>query len=130
VYRYKDERVTLVCDKYEYPNGLCFSPDESYLYICSNKKEEAAIWRYHVSASGEATEDRIIVNANGDGIKTDKKGNLFLCTDEGILILSAQGKKIALLPLTESPANIAWVKPACTELYITARSSVYRASGF
>ena len=129
VYRYKNDKVTLICDKYQYPNGLCLSPDESYLYICSNKAEEADIWRYSISGDGEVKEDRIIANANGDGIKADKKGNLFLCSDEGILILSPEGKKIALLPLPETPANIAWVKPGYAQLYVTARSSIYLASG-
>jgi gluconolactonase len=130
VYRYKDEKVSLICDKFQYPNGICLSPDESYLYICSNRPGEASVWRYHLSGTGEVKEDQIIAEANADGIKTDKKGNLFLCTDDGILILSAQGKKLALLSLPESPANIAWVKPGYTQLYITARSSIYLATGF
>src|SRR6478609_6864452 len=40
VYCWKDGNLELICDKYQYPNGVCFSPDEKTLYICSNKPFE------------------------------------------------------------------------------------------
>lgn len=130
VYRYKEGNVTLLSDKFNYPNGVCLSPDESYLYVSSNHPDEAFLWRYSLSPSGEVTDKIILTEQNADGIKTDQSGNLFLCTDNGILILSSQGEKLALLPVPENPANIAWVKPGYKQLYITARNSVYLASGF
>lgn len=130
VYRYKDGEVTLLSDKFNYPNGVCLSPDESYLYVSSNHPDEAFLWRYSLSPSGEVTDKIILTEQNADGIKTDQSGNLFLCTDNGILILSPQGEKLALLPVPESPTNIAWVNPGYNQLYITARSSIYLATGF
>lgn len=130
VYCYKNGEVKLICDKLQYPNGVCFSPDENYLYVSSNKSDEALVYRYQLSVTGEIMEEKIIAKENADGIKTDQKGNLFLCTDDGILILSPEGKRLALISLPESPSNIAWVKPEFNYLYITARSSIYLASGF
>jgi gluconolactonase len=130
VYRYKDGDVELISDLLKYPNGVCLSPDDSYLYVSSNHNDEACLYRYRLTSDGSTKERSLVIEQNADGIKTDREGRLFLCTDEGILIISAEGKKLALIPLPETPANIAWVKPGFSELYITARSSIYRASGF
>jgi gluconolactonase len=130
VYCYKNGTVNLISDRLKYPNGTCFSPDESFLYISSNHPDEAQLWRYHISVTGEIKEQTIIAEQNADGIKTDHRGNLYLSTDDGILILSSQGQKLALISLPESPTNITWIKPEHTHLYITARSSIYLATGF
>ena len=130
VYCYKNGIVNLVSKKLNYPNGVCFSPDESYLYVSSNHPDEARLYRYHLSVTGEIKDETVIAEQNADGIKTDQNGTLFLCTDNGVMMLSPQGKKIALISLPESPTNIAWVKPEYSHLYITARSSIYLVTGF
>lgn len=130
VYYYRNGASTLLSDKQRYPNGICFSPDERFLYVSSNHPDEPSLWRYQVSASGDISHPSVLIQQNADGIKTDKTGNLFLCTDDGVLIVSPEGNKMALIRLPESPANLAWVTPACNSAYVTARSSIYRISGF
>lgn len=130
VYRFKDGEVQLVSEDFRYPNGVCFSPDESYLYVGSSHANESYVCRYEVTKSGELTHPRLFIENNADGIKIDQKGNLFLATDQGVLIVSPEGKRMAMIRLPETPSNLAWVKPAYDTLYVTARSSVYRIRGF
>ncbi|MET0391537.1 MAG: SMP-30/gluconolactonase/LRE family protein [Chitinophagaceae bacterium] len=128
VYRYKDGATERVCSDMAYANGVCFSPDETRLYVSSNHPDEATLWQYEVSANGSITGKSVLIQQNADGIKTDGKGQLYLCTDNGILIVSAEGKKLALLHLPESPANLAFL-PDYTTFYTTARGSIFRVSG-
>lgn len=130
VYRYLNRETRLLSTDLHYPNGICFSPDERYLYVSSNHPDEPHLWRYQVSAGGDLSHPSILTEQNADGIKTDLKGNLYLCTDEGVLIVSPEGKRIALIRLPETPANLAWIVPGRQGMYVTARSSIYLVSGF
>lgn len=130
VYRYKDGEVILLTEDLRYPNGVCFSPDESHLYVGSSHGGEANVWCYELTKSGELQHPRILIENNADGIKTDRSGNVFLATDEGVLIVSPEGRRMVMIHLPETPANLAWVKPSYDTLYVTARTSVYRISGF
>jgi gluconolactonase len=115
---------------YRYYNGVCFSPDEEFLYTGSNHPDEPFIWRLTLSENGEIKNQSLLIEHNADGIKTDEQGRIFLATNEGILIVSPEGKKLALLALPEIPSNLAWGGRNGKELYVTARSSVYRIRNF
>jgi len=130
LYRYYKGEVKLLHTNLRYPNGVCLSPGEQFLYNGSNHPDEPVIWRYSLSKNGEIRNQSVLIEQNADGIKTDEQGRLFLATNEGVLIVSASGKKLALIPLPESPANLAWGGQNNKELYVTARSSVYRIKNF
>lgn len=130
VYRFFEGRAKLIFDNLKYPNGICFSPDEQFLYISSNHPDEPYLYKCLLSVTGEIIEKSVLINQNADGITIDAEGNLFLSTNEGVLIISAEGKKLALVKLPDSPSNIAWGGHRHAELYITARSNIYRAKKF
>ncbi|MGZ8518294.1 MAG: SMP-30/gluconolactonase/LRE family protein [Chitinophagaceae bacterium] len=130
IYRYKNGKLDLLSDDLRYPNGICFSPGENYLYVSSNHPDEPFLWRFELSPSGEMKHQSILIQQNADGITADKEGNLLLCTDRGILFVSLYGKRIALIPLPVSPTNIAWGGKDRNELYITARSDIYLVTGY
>ncbi|MEI9946983.1 MAG: SMP-30/gluconolactonase/LRE family protein [Chitinophagaceae bacterium] len=130
VYRYFEGKTKRIFDELKYPNGVCFSPDEQILYISSNHGDEPRLYKCLLSVSGDIIEKSVLIEQNADGIATDPEGNLFLSTNDGILIVSPKGQKLALLKLPDSPSNIAWGGHLYSELYITARSNIYRAKNF
>ncbi|HZI00991.1 MAG TPA: SMP-30/gluconolactonase/LRE family protein, partial [Flavisolibacter sp.] len=67
---------------------------------------------------------KVLAKENSDGIKCDRRGNLFLCNEEGLLILNNQGERLALIKLPETPANICWGGIGLNDLLITARQYV------
>ncbi len=80
--------LTLVCDRdeFEQPNGLCFSPDESILYV--NDSPVGEIKAFDVSPAGETSNARLFFSGIGDGtieggtpdgMKCDELGNVW-CT--------------------------------------------------
>lgn len=130
VYYYSEGKAKRVFEELMYPNGICLSADEQFLYISSNHPQERYLYKCLLSVTGEITEKTILREENADGIATDLDGNLFLCTNEGVMILSPQGEKLAMLPLPEPAHNIAWGSINLNELYITAGSSIYKAKNF
>lgn len=114
--------LKLICDKYQYPNGVCITPDGNNLYICSNKPFEKFISVYDLTT---LQFKRILAEENSDGIKCDPHGNVYLCNKDGIIILNPEGKRIALIKLPTVPANCCWGGDEGKDLFITARENIY-----
>lgn len=123
VYCYRNGALRLFCDQYQYPNGVCLSPDASELYVCSNKPFENFISVYDAATLNLK---RLLARENSDGITCDLHGNVYLCNRDGLLILNSQGKRLALIALSTVPANCCWGGAEGKDLLITARENVFR----
>ncbi|TCJ17808.1 SMP-30/gluconolactonase/LRE family protein [Flaviaesturariibacter flavus] len=125
-YCWRDGMLMAFCKEYKYPNGLCLSPDERTVYVCSSKPFERKLLQYDaltLEFKGQLAEE------NCDGIKCDPQGNLWLCTKDGILLLSPQGERLALIALEKIPANCCWGGQGKKDLFVTAREHVYCLRG-
>ena len=135
VYRVSPERILeLVVEKdcYEQPNGLCFSPDESLLYI--NDSPRALIDVYQVALDGslygrkrfaENIGDGSIEGGIPDGMKCDEFGNIWVTGPKGLWIFNPEGKLIAIVEIPEHTANLHWGGTNWRTLFVTASTSVY-----
>jgi gluconolactonase len=126
VYCWQEAGMELICDKYQYPNGVCLSPDESLLYICSNKPYEKFISLYQTATNRFI---KIFAEENSDGIECGKTGIVYLCNKDGIIILDTEGKRLALIELPTVPANICWGGKDLNDLFITARENIFLIPG-
>jgi gluconolactonase len=129
VYRVADGRIELVTDELEGPNGLAFSPDERHLYVGNWQDDCKIVWRHDLeTGEGEVFFD--MTEAPGedaiDGIKVDRRGNLWVCGPDGIWVLSPAGEHLGTLRLPEAPHNLAWGDDDARGLYVTAETGVYR----
>jgi gluconolactonase len=122
VYCWQEGELQVVCDKYQYPNGLCITPDGGELYICSNKPFEKFISVYDVET---LQYKRVLAEENSDGIKCDTWGNVYLCNKDGIMILNSRGERLALIGLPTIPANICWGGNSLKDLFIAARENIF-----
>ncbi len=125
VYRYFNNKISLLSADMDYANGLCFSKDERFLFVSSNHPDEKIIYKYELSAQNQILHKEIFAFINADGIKTDPFDNLFAATAEGIVILSPRGEKLALIMLPEMATNIAFGGENNSLLFITTPSKVY-----
>ncbi len=121
VYRWFNNTLELLSSEFDYPNGVCFSPDDKYLYIGSNYPEEKRIRRYEVN-HGKISKGITFAVENADGIKTDKEGNVYLATMQGILILSKIGERIGFISIPEMTTNICIHEKY---IYITTATKLY-----
>ncbi|RYD91728.1 MAG: SMP-30/gluconolactonase/LRE family protein, partial [Sphingobacteriales bacterium] len=121
-YAWRDGLLTAFCTEYQYPNGLCLSPDEQTLYVCSSKPAERKLLAYDLATLGLKA---LVAEENCDGLKCDPKGNLWLTTKEGMLLLNEAGERLALITLDKVPANCCWGGIDGKDLLVTAREQVY-----
>ena len=132
VFRLADGKLTLVTAELPRPNGLALSPDEKYLYV-SNSDRNNKIWmRYDVERDGSLANGKLFLDLNGepgqepDGMKVDRRGNLYLTGPGGLWITDPAGRILGVIRTTHEPANAAWGDADGKGLYLTARGALYR----
>jgi gluconolactonase len=116
------------------PNGLAFSPDEKYLYVnggaAGGKKY---VIRFEVKPDdtlanekiwSDMTEDK--APGGPDGMKVDKKGNVYESGPGGIWIISPEGKHLGTILTPETVANLAFGDADGKGLYVVARRGLYK----
>jgi len=120
-------------DEFEMPNGLCFSPDESLLYI--NDTPKALIRVYDVAADGTISNGRLFFDGIGrgvieegipDGMKCDERGNIWVTGPGGVWVISPDGEHLGVVEVPESVGNIAWGGPDWRTLFMPSSTSLYR----
>jgi len=125
IYRYNDDSLTLLSTDFHYPNGIAFSPDEKYLYVCSYDLNDL-MRRYEIAKDGTLINGKIFSTTIGDGLKVDSRGNVYLCNWQGVHVFSPNGKEIGLIALGESVTNLNWGDQDYKALYIVAASNIYK----
>ena len=124
----------LLVDDFSQPNGLCFSTDESLLYI--NDTDRAHIRVFDVQGDGTLANSRVLADGIGsgsleigdlvDGMKLDERGNVWVTGPGGVCVFSPQGEHIGTVEVPENVGNLNWGGPDWNWLFIPATSSVYR----
>lgn len=117
------------------PNGIVFSPDETRLYVADtggdkrhpdSKLHDLAlgVHCYEVNTDGSLGKKIFKTNTGSDGMAVDVQGNIHTTMDK-VLIMDADGKKIAEIVVPEAPANVCFGGDDYRTLFITARTSLY-----
>jgi gluconolactonase len=126
--------VTVVAGDIERPNGLCFSPDESKLYVveCSTPR---SIQVYDVVDGGTrlANKRKFIDAGTGtpDGMRCDVDGNLWCgwgmgnAELDGVAIFNPQGTLIGRINLPERCANLCFGGLQRNRLFMCGSTSLY-----
>jgi len=143
VWRWKDGKVTLAVSREQLgaePNGIALSPDDKYLYLSAGTlSPDPKVMRYPVNADGSVGPGELFTHGSGigDGMKTDRRGNLY-STDAlpgTVRITSPSGRLLGLLHLptlgdaeprkTTCASSLAFGGDDAKTLYITACEYIY-----
>lgn len=125
-----DKSLTLLVADFNRPNGLCFSPDESLLYI--NDTPESLIRVYDVVADGTLTNGRIFARTGGDGpggpdgMKTDSEGNIYCCAAGGLHVFAEDGVFLGRLRTPMQVTNFTFGDEDLRGIYLTGITTLYR----
>ena len=139
VYRIDGEsgEMNVVADDILGPNGLCFSPDESLLYVVESRGvPNRKILAYDVADDGRTISGkRVHIDAGPsgtpDGMRCDIDGNLWcgwgMGSDEldGVLVFAPDGAKIGRIRLPERCANVCFGGVKRNRLFMAASHSLY-----
>ena len=125
-----------VADDFAQPNGLCFSTDESLLYI--NDTDRAHIRVFDVGADGSLSGSRVLADGIGtasleagdlvDGMKLDERGSVWVTGPGGVCVFSPEGEHIGTVEVPEPVGNLNWGGPGWNQLFIPATTSVYHVT--
>lgn len=124
----------LLVDDFGEPNGLCFSPDESLLYI--NDTPNAHIRVFDVGSDGTISNGRMFAEGIGegdlekgglvDGMKCDEHGNIWVTGPGGVWVSAPDGEHLGIVKIPESVGNITFGGPDWSWLFVPASTSLYR----
>lgn len=112
------------------PNGICFSPDETKLYVNDSQVHKIYVWDV-VDDSTIANKKllyTIPVTGYADGMKIDADGNIYCTCSSAVWVISPSGEQLGKidLPPNASASNCAWGDADKKTLFITAGTSVYK----
>jgi len=135
VYRLDPERgdAEPVVQDLERPNGLCFAPGESRLYVVDSGSEPPSIHVYDVTEGRVGAGRRFADMSPGssDGIRCDTQGNLWASAGgggdgyDGVHVFAPDGTLIGQVLLPEACANLCFGGVAGNRLFMAASRSIY-----
>jgi gluconolactonase len=124
----------LLIDDFDQPNGLCFSPDESLLYI--NDSRHGHIRVFDVASHGAIENGRVFAKAIGrgdleggdlvDGMKCDERGNVWVTGPGGVWVFSPEGAHLGVIEIPENVGNIHWGGSGWKWMFVCASTGLYR----
>ena len=118
-------------DEFEGPNGLCFSPDESVLYI--NDSDRHLIKAFDVAADGSLGGGRVLIDGVGgapgeaivDGMECDELGNVWVTGPGGVWVIDADGARIGVIETPEACTSLVWGGADMRTLFLTTTTTLH-----
>lgn len=113
------------------PNGLCFSPDESRLYVADTGRmfqDDPTHIRVFDMDGGRPRGGRVFHQIRpgvADGFRADSEGNLWCSAGDGVQCLSPEGELLGKILVPEIVSNVCFGGRGKHHLYITATTSLY-----
>ena len=126
--------VTVVAEDIRGPNGLCFSPDESKLYIVASASAPMQILVYDLVGGERISRRKVFVDAGEgtpDGLRSDVDGNLWCGWGagrdglDGVRVFAPDGSAIGRIDLPERCANVCFGGVKRNRLFMAASHSLY-----
>jgi hypothetical protein len=111
------------------PNGICFSPDETKLYVADDgiNWNMTNIMAYSVTCSNTLTGGTIFCTVNGgfsDGFRCDADGRIWSTAGDGVEIFAPDGHRIGKILMGSRPNNLCFGGPQYKTLFTVGQPYV------
>jgi len=130
LYEPSTEKLTLVADDFDSPNGLCFTLDQSQLYV--NDTNRRHIRRFDIGDDGTLTGGEVFAVSSGegvgapDGMKIDSAGHVFCAGPGGVHIYHpADGTTLGVIHTPAFCANFTWGGDDFRTFFLTASDKLW-----
>ncbi len=118
----------------KFANGLCFTPDQTQLYVTESATHW--VWIYTIEPDGRLTFKQHYGwlhmrdaddNAWSDGLRCDTAGRVYVTTKMGLQVMDQAGRVNAIIPIPAGqPSNLCFGGKNFDTMYLTAGDKVYR----
>jgi gluconolactonase len=122
--------LTLLVDDFDQPNGLCFSRDESVLFVCDT--ERGHIRSFKVDGKGLLSGGAVWAPVTGagpggpDGMKIDRDDNVYCCGPGGLHVFSPEAHCLGVIRTPEQVANFTWGGEDMQTIFLAASTQLHR----
>ena len=130
----EDGRLGIAADDFDGPNGLCFSPDETRLYVTESGEQFAAEPRRCIRLY-EVADDGVMLRRGrdfygispgfADGIRCDEDGNIWSSAGDGVHCISPDGTLLGKIFVPSTVSNIAFGGRNFSRLFICGGQFLY-----
>ncbi|MFW2541217.1 SMP-30/gluconolactonase/LRE family protein [Primorskyibacter sp. 2E107] len=133
VYRLSPQgALSVVVSDFAQPNGLCFSPDEQFLYIAESGSSHdetvpSVIRKFAVEGATlrEVGPFATIDTGLPDGMRCDIEGNLWSSAADGVHCFASDGTLLGKIRVPQVVSNLCFGGQDGHRMFITATTSVY-----
>ncbi|MFT6868341.1 MAG: gluconolactonase [Cyclobacteriaceae bacterium] len=127
---------SIVDEGLKFANGLCFSPDQTQLYVTESATHW--VWVYQIQSDGSLAHKQkygwlhvrdVDDNAWSDGLKCDKAGRIYVSSQSGIQVMDQLGRVNAIIPTPKTKgqvSNLCFGGANFDMLYVTCHDKVFR----
>jgi len=119
-------------DEFDQPNGLCFSPHETLLYVNDSSARNVKV--FDVAADGSLGPSRILHEeigsgvpreGNVDGMECDEHGNVWVTGPGGVWVLTPEGEHIGTVATPEVCGSLCWGGADLHTLFLMTYTTVH-----
>jgi gluconolactonase len=129
-----DGTLEAVLTDFNCPNGLCFSPDETRLYVADTGRmfqgdpQHIRVFDMTSGRPKGSSVFHVIGVGCADGIRVDTEGNLWSSAGDGVHCIAPDGKLLGKILVPEIVSNICFGGRGKQMLFITATTSLFAIS--
>jgi gluconolactonase len=129
----RDGAMTVVAGGFQGPNGLCFSPDESRLYLVEtglqfDAEPEQGIYVFEVDAAGGLSEGQLFHRVSpgyADGLRCDEHGRVWTSAGDGVHCIAPDGTLLGRIRVPATVSNLCFGGRHLSRLFICAGDTLY-----
>lgn len=127
-------KVDLLTDKWNAPNGIGLSPDNSKLYIANS--EPALFISYDITTDGKLSNEQIVLDMRPaleksiskqlpDGMAIKKDGTIFVTGPDGVFVIDKNGKHLGTIKTDKLTSNCTFNEDESI-LYVSCHQLILR----